>query len=772
MEHLAVAQAAPTGMSSATTLVGSPQPPAPATSATDMAAEGEALASAPCSPCTTVVARTNIVKLPHVPTVVEGKRVLTVDDFRIIRVLGEGGHGLVLLVQDQLTDKLFALKVISKDSVKYLDHVAKVLIEKDAMQALMGNPSFVGIKGSFEDEDNFLFLMDYYPGGTLHDKIQRVGRFPMWMARRYAAQLILAMEELHRNRIIHRDIKPKNILLTDHDQVVISDFGIARMFGRTVDEQPWRMMEEVWKLKEDLPTRKAEDEQYKYKATPACDDITTTECGTEAYIAPETRYFKYSYEVDVWAVAVTIFEMLHGKLPFGYDGSLTKGSARVKAVFGMIKFDSDLDPDAVDLLQAMFQADPRKRPTWEQIKAHRWFDTINWDEIGCRQPAPAQKDPENLRPDSLSEYIRLGRPYAQDKLEFPIFQWTAPELEDVPPSPPPIEEQEDDQEHILSTATEPSPRVDSEDTSGSPAQKMSNKAQHASSQVDDPRNSSNSLAQSASSHSQLASLASRSPQSPSSSVIRVSRVSRGSGALYCSINHGPSSSHDGPSPVVGLGIFAPDDNSQVAARSSAVLQTVGHRTVNASNVNPSDVMMAHVVQDNIVPAISGYDGASSEFSSSRWGATMSLASVGDINSHCSRISRTSEDAASLQRFASNMGAHTASSSCRASQAVAQVSLPAGSDAPSSFPPLANALFAPGPNSATEALSTSSHGSSTESSCASTSDYSGTRGSPMACKPASGSSPEVQPSLSSQSLRQSLARKLQFWCRSLAGTRVG
>ncbi|OSC98849.1 kinase-like protein [Trametes coccinea BRFM310] len=318
-----------------------------------MAAEGEATASTPSSPCTTVVAPTKIVKLPHIPTIVEGKRVLTVDDFRIIRVLGEGGQGLVLLVQDHVTDRLFALKVISKDSVKYLDHVAKVLIEKDAMQALAGNPFFVGIKGSFEDEDNFLFLMDYYPGGTLHEKIQRVGRLPMWMARRYAAQLILAMEELHRHRIIHRDIKPKNILLTDHDQVVISDFGIARMFGRT-----------------------AAEERSKYKATPACDDITTTECGTEAYIAPETRYFKYSYEVDVWAVAVTIYEMLHGKLPFGYDGGLTKRSARVNAVFGIIKIDSELDSDAVDLLKSMFERDAHKRPTWEQIKKHRWFDTM------------------------------------------------------------------------------------------------------------------------------------------------------------------------------------------------------------------------------------------------------------------------------------------------------------------------------------------------------------------------------------------------------------
>ncbi|CDO76403.1 hypothetical protein BN946_scf184937.g17 [Trametes cinnabarina] len=409
MEHLEIAQAAPTSLSCATTLVGSPQLTSFANAATDMAAEGKT--TAPSTPCATVISRMTTTKAPKAATLVDGKRVLTVDDFRIIHVLGEGGQGLVLLVQDQVTDGLFALKVISKGSFKYLDHVSRVFVEQDAMRAVAGNPSFVGIKGTFEDEDNFLILMEYYPCGDLHSKIQAEGRLPTWMARRYAAQVILAMEDLHRKRIIHRDIKPKNILISDLDEAVISDFGIARMFGRTAEEQPWRKMEECWELKEDLPPT----EEDLRKAAEGRPDTTVAECGTFQYLAPEMPYREYSYEVDVWAFAVTLFEMLHGRRPFGYDDGLTKWTARINAVFAIIKIDDDIDPGAADLLRTIFHKDEMLRPSWADIKEHQFFDPINWDEVACRKPMPFKKAPKDLRPESLVQFVHLGRPYAQEQ---------------------------------------------------------------------------------------------------------------------------------------------------------------------------------------------------------------------------------------------------------------------------------------------------------------------------------------------------------------------
>ncbi|KAI0328751.1 kinase-like protein [Cubamyces sp. BRFM 1775] len=282
------------------------------------------------------------------------ERELKFEDFRIIRVLGQGGQGLVMLVQDLITDKLFALKAIKKEVLSTRDFQT-VFVEQNIMQALAGNPFFTTLKGSFEDEEHFFLITDYISGGDLSSRIRKQGKLSTNEARRYAAQILLGMEELRRQRIIHRDMKPQNILLNAQDEAIISDFGLARTFGRTDASED-------------------DDDEFEFIKK----DQTKAACGTFGYIPPEMfESGTHSYEADVWSFAVTLYEMLHGKLPFGYDDKdLPTNEAISRVILETVEIDDHVDPDAHDLLQAMLAKDPMRRPTWEQIKEHPWFDSM------------------------------------------------------------------------------------------------------------------------------------------------------------------------------------------------------------------------------------------------------------------------------------------------------------------------------------------------------------------------------------------------------------
>ena len=119
---------------------------------------------------------------------------------------------------------------------------------------------------------------------------------------------MLAIEELHMHRILHRDIKPANIIFDFEGNLMLTDFGFSRSFGRTTEDHPWTLRREWTGKPRYLPPR------Y-YEAKGRDGDVTKLLCGTLGYMAPETiSEAWYSYPADVWSLAVVVFEMLHGKV--------------------------------------------------------------------------------------------------------------------------------------------------------------------------------------------------------------------------------------------------------------------------------------------------------------------------------------------------------------------------------------------------------------------------------------------------------------------------
>ncbi|KAI8996621.1 kinase-like domain-containing protein [Trametes punicea] len=294
----------------------------------------------------------------------------------VLRLLGKGGHGTVYLVEDVVSERHFAMKVIEKNGLRLREYPA--VFEEQAISSALAtidaNESgvrFVALRGSFEDTDNFYLLTDYYPRGDLMRWMKRNGKVPENQARLWCAELLVALEFLHRRRIVHRDVKPENILLDDGGHIALTDFGVARAFKRQDTDRPWKRVH-PW-------CRRASLDETTMRPQGKEVDVTHSLIGTPGYVAPEVYSGKYSYEADIWGAGVVLYCMLVGKLPFGLDPKrqrLEELIARTDSIPANFELYGVVDAEVRDLLTKMLEKDPRKRPTIRKLKKHRWFHGV------------------------------------------------------------------------------------------------------------------------------------------------------------------------------------------------------------------------------------------------------------------------------------------------------------------------------------------------------------------------------------------------------------
>lgn len=268
----------------------------------------------------------------------------SLEDFSLQRTLGTGSFGRVHLVQSRHNHRFYAIKVLKKAQVVKMKQVEHTNDERRMLQRVK-HPFLVTLWGTFQDSKNLYMVMDFVEGGELFSLLRKSQRFPNPVAKFYAAEVTLALEYLHAQHIIYRDLKPENLLLDRHGHLKITDFGFAK----------------------DVP------------------DITWTLCGTPDYLAPEVVSSKgYNKSVDWWSLGILIFEMLCGFTPFWDSGSPVKIYENI--LRGKIKFPPYMHPDAVDLLSQLITPDLTKRlgnlhggP--EDVKSHPWFAEVTWDRL-------------------------------------------------------------------------------------------------------------------------------------------------------------------------------------------------------------------------------------------------------------------------------------------------------------------------------------------------------------------------------------------------------
>ncbi|XP_063297668.1 serine/threonine-protein kinase N2-like [Pelobates fuscus] len=217
---------------------------------------------------------------------------LSLDDFQCLSVLGRGHFGKVLLVNYKGTNTMFALKVQKKRKIIASDSIDCLKYEKNIFQTISStqHPFLVNLIASFQTEDLVCFVMEYAAGGDLMSTLyNNMASFTESRAMFYAACCVLGLEFLHQNKIAHRDLKLRNIVVDKDGYAKITDFGLSKQGMGFLDR-------------------------------------TNSFCGTLEYMAPEIFERRpYTRSVDWWSLGVVIYAMLCGRFPF-------KGKDREKEI--------------------------------------------------------------------------------------------------------------------------------------------------------------------------------------------------------------------------------------------------------------------------------------------------------------------------------------------------------------------------------------------------------------------------------------------------------
>jgi serum/glucocorticoid-regulated kinase 2 len=358
---------------------------------------------------------------------------VTVDDFDMIRVLGKGCAGKVLLVRHLPTKGLFAMKSIHKRHVLAHQELQHTLTEQAVLKRMakeVMDPFVVKLWWSFHDKNNLYLIMDFHPGGDLATQLSRWGRLGRDRARFYAAEIVEGVEGLHRAGVIYRDLKPENVLIGSDGHIVLSDFGLSKEFpvrdgtevGGTSTPPPGSptRSHSSKDLKNGSPhwmsASASEDNRSSVGAESSTSnsagfdafsakgsrtrwmderDVTTTFCGTAEYLAPEViQGAAYSYEVDWWSFGTMLYEMLTGITPFWAD---THADMYVRVLHDELIFPDDrvLDQDTKSILRGLLQRNPMLRMKEPRIKRHPYFSMIEWAHVFHKRYIPPYIPPIN-----------------------------------------------------------------------------------------------------------------------------------------------------------------------------------------------------------------------------------------------------------------------------------------------------------------------------------------------------------------------------------------
>ncbi|KAI9906385.1 hypothetical protein PsorP6_002798 [Peronosclerospora sorghi] len=290
------------------------------------------------------------------------KRRVNEDDFKLLRVLGRGGFGMVIGCIKRTSASLYAMKVMNKKMIKK-KRAEKLCLAERKVLAMISSPFVVCLKYSFQTPDELFLVLDLRTGGDLSYHLNRA-RFSETQVRFWAAQILLGLQHLHEKNIVYRDLKPENILLDEKGNCSISDLGLA------------------------------------VEVTPTL----TGRCGTRGYWAPEMlrrdengNRLVYGQTVDWWSYGCLVYELLYGKCPFRTSKAKAlhedKQQAYDKAT---LELTPTYDPkyfsaDAAELIQQLLIRDPTKRlgaNGAEEVKRMRFFSSVDWAQLEMMQVPP------------------------------------------------------------------------------------------------------------------------------------------------------------------------------------------------------------------------------------------------------------------------------------------------------------------------------------------------------------------------------------------------
>lgn len=346
-------------------------------------------------------------------------------DFDVVKTIGRGAFGKVDLVRHKASRQVYAMKLLSKSEMIKRSESAFYWEERFIM-AHAATDWIVKLHFAFQDNRYLYMVMDYMPGGDLVNLMSKFDVPEKW-AKFYCAEIVLAVDSIHRMGFVHRDVKPDNMLLDKQGHVRLADFGTCmRMDAKNL----------VW-----------------------CD----TAVGTPDYISPEVLESQssasnlrkpYSNLCDWWSVGVVLYELIIGDTPF-YADSLIGTYGKIMDHKNSLKFDSEatISKDAKNLIRSFLtdQSERLGKNGIEEIKSHPFFKDENWTFNNIHSSVPPvipdlKSDDDTSNFDDIDESdgnledntFPVPKAFAGDQLPFVGFTYSSHDqyfshpLDDIP----------------------------------------------------------------------------------------------------------------------------------------------------------------------------------------------------------------------------------------------------------------------------------------------------------------------------------------------------
>merc|ERR1712131_64195 len=255
-------------------------------------------------------------------------RTQKMDRYKVLDMIGEGSFGRVYRGRRRYSGHTWALKFISKNnrSKKEINSLKRELnIMKD-----LKHPNIICMHDSFETKDEVVVVMEQAEG-ELFQVLEDDQQLDEKMIQNIAAQLVSALYYLHSNRILHRDMKPQNILIGKGGAIKLCDFGFARTMGQSTF-------------------------------------VLTSIKGTPLYMAPELVQEKpYDHTADLWSLGCILYELFHGQPPF-YTTSIFQLVSLI--IQDEIKWPPNMSPELTSFLKGILTKDPKRRLGWPHLLNH------------------------------------------------------------------------------------------------------------------------------------------------------------------------------------------------------------------------------------------------------------------------------------------------------------------------------------------------------------------------------------------------------------------